>query len=419
MSKVAVVGGGAAGMMAAVSAAESGHTVILLEQNEKLGKKIYITGKGRCNLTNACDTEELFQNFVRNGKFLYSAVYGYDNHAVMQFFEEHGLKMKIERGNRVFPVSDHASDVIRALQQAMRQYGVQVLLNCCVKEILTDETGVVSAVRYESRDGRKKEELCSCDAVVVACGGASYPTTGSDGNGWKLCEKLGHTVTQIRPALVPLTTKEDYIRELQGLSLKNIAFSVHKGKKILYDAFGEMLFTHFGISGPVVLTASSAIPDKYFREDLEFEIDLKPALSEEQLDHRLQKDFLENQNRQFKNSIHKLLPSKMIPVVIKLSGIDEEKKVNSITRAERQNLIRILKHFPGTITGMGDLSEAIVTRGGIKVKEVNPSTMESKIVPGLYLCGEMLDLDAYTGGFNLQIAWSTGHLAGISIPAKS
>lgn len=417
MSKVAVIGGGAAGMMAAVAAAESGHSVILFEQNEKLGKKIYITGKGRCNLTNACDTEELFQNFVRNGKFLYSAVYGYDNQAVMQFFEDHGLKMKIERGNRVFPVSDHASDVIRALSQALRENHVQICLNCPVKEILTDDAGRVSGIRYENRDSHKKNEIFDCDAVVVACGGASYPTTGSDGNGWKLCEKLGHTLTDIRPALVPLTTKEDYIRQLQGLSLKNVTFSVHKGKKILYDAFGEMLFTHFGISGPLVLTASSALPDKYLKEELSFEIDLKPALSEEQLDRRLQKDFLENQNRQFKNSIHKLLPSKLIPVVIKLSGIDEEKKVNSITREERQVLVRVLKHFPGTITGTGTLAEAIITRGGIKVKEVNPSTMESKLVPGLYLCGEMLDLDAYTGGFNLQIAWSTGHLAGISIPA--
>lgn len=414
MSKVAVVGGGAAGMMAAYAAASSGHQVSLFEHNEKLGKKIYITGKGRCNLTNACDVEDFFVNVVRNGKFLYSAIYTFDNQAVMDFFEKQGLRLKVERGNRVFPDSDHSSDVIKALAKALRQTGVKVYLNTDVVELLADG-GRIHGVKYNDPDAKKKESLFLCDAVILAGGGISYPSTGSDGSVWKMCEKLGHTITQIRPALVGMTAKENYIRELQGLSLKNITFSVFKGKKLLYQEFGEMLFTHQGISGPVVLTASSKIQDKHFQELLSFEIDLKAALTEEQLDKRIQRDFSENQNRQFKNAVSKLLPAKLLPVVIRLSGIDPEKKVNSITREERRSLIHVLKHFPGTITGLGNIDEAIITRGGIKVKEVNPSTMESKLIPGLYLCGEMLDVDALTGGFNLQIAWSTGYLAGISV----
>ena len=417
MSRVAVVGGGAAGMMAACAAAENGHQVTIFERNEKLGKKIYITGKGRCNLTNACDTEELFENFIHNGKFLYSAVYAFDNQAVMSFFDQQGLRMKTERGNRVFPQSDHSSDVIKALSAALKKSGVQVNQNRVVTEVLTKE-GRVRGIRHCSADGKSEESSFFCDAVIVACGGSSYPSTGSDGSGFSLCETLGHTLTEIRPALVPMVTREDYIRELQGLSLKNIMFSVKAGKKVLCQEFGELLFTHFGISGPVVLTASSIIPDQYLKQELAFEIDLKPALSEEQLDRRIQRDFSENQNRQFKNAISKLLPAKLIPVVIELSGIDPEKKVNSITKEERKRLLDVLKHFPGTITGTRDLSEAIITRGGIKVKEINPSTMESKLVPGVYICGEMLDVDALTGGFNLQIAWSTGHLAGVSIPKR-
>lgn len=414
MSKVAVIGGGAAGMMAACAAAENGHQVTIFEQNEKLGKKIFITGKGRCNLTNACDVDELFQNFVHNGKFLYSAVYGFDNQAVMDFFDRQGLRMKTERGNRVFPQSDHSSDVIKALTKALEKAGVQVNLHRRVTEILTKD-GQIRGIRHCSAKGPAAESSFFCDAVVVAGGGASYPTTGSDGNAYALVKRLGHTCTDIRPALIPMVTKEEYIKELQGLSLKNITFIVKSGKRVLYEEFGELLFTHFGISGPVVLTASSQIPDKFLKSELSFEIDLKPALTEEQLDKRIQRDFAENLNRQFKNAVSKLLPAKLIPVVIELSEIDPEKKVNSVTKEERANLLRILKHFPGTITGLGDMKEAIITRGGIKVKEVNPSTMESKLVPGLYLCGEMLDVDALTGGFNLQIAWSTGHLAGSSI----
>jgi hypothetical protein len=414
MSKVAIVGGGAAGMMAAYAAATCGHQVDLFEHNEKLGKKIYITGKGRCNLTNACDTTDLFANIMQNPKFMYSAIYTFDNQAVMDFFEQQGLSLKVERGNRVFPVSDHASDVIKAMTGALKKTGVKVHLNADVKKILTKD-GRVSGLLYDNFDTKEKGKSFPCEAVVMACGGVSYPTTGSDGSGYELCEALGHSLTDIRPSLIGMTTKEAYIPALQGLSLKNISFSIRNGKKILYQEFGEMLFTHQGISGPVVLTASGRLKDKYFKEELPFEIDLKAALSEEQLDKRIQRDFAENQNRQFKNAITKLLPAKLLPIVISLSGIDLEKKVNGITKEERQQLIFVLKHFPGTITGLGKIEEAIITRGGIKVKEVNPSTMESKLVPGLYLCGEMLDVDALTGGFNLQIAWSTGYLAGISI----
>ena len=415
MSKTAVVGGGAAGMMAACAAAEAGQQVTLFEHNEKLGKKIYITGKGRCNLTNACPVEELFSAFSRNGKFLYSAVYQFDNQAVMEFFESRGLKLKVERGNRVFPQSDHASDVIRVLSRAMDQVGVRVVLGADVREILTDGTGDgkhVCGLIYD-RAGKKGQRY-DCDAVIMATGGISYPSTGSDGSGFGMLERLGHTVTELRPSLIGMRTRESYITELQGLALKNITFSVKYGKKTLYQEFGELLFTHQGISGPVVLTASSVIPDKYIKEELAFEIDLKPSLPEEKLDKRIQRDFSENQNRQYKNSLGKLLPSKLIPVVIRLSAIDPEKKVNSVTMEERQRLLKVLKHFPGTITGLGDIREAVITRGGVRVKETDPSTMESRLVSGLYICGEMLDLDAVTGGFNLQIAWSTGHLAGVS-----
>ena len=430
MSRTAVVGGGAAGMMAACAAAEAGHQVTLFEHNGKLGKKIYITGKGRCNLTNACQTEELFQAFTRNGKFLYSAVYQFDNQAVMNFFESRGLELKTERGNRVFPKSDHASDVIRVLARTMEQAGVRVILNADVKEILVeDETEEISA--NEQKRGRsaagkhvsglvydtgaEKGRRFLCETVIMATGGISYPATGSDGSGFGMLAELGHRITELRPSLIGMRTKEAYIPELQGLALKNISFCVKAGKKCLYQEFGELLFTHQGISGPVVLTASSVIPDKYLKDELSFEIDLKASLPEEKLDRRIQRDFTENQNRQYKNALGKLLPSRLIPVVIQLSGIDPEKKVNSVTKEERQRLLHVLKHVPGTITGLGDIREAVVTRGGVSVKEVDPSTMESRLVSGLYICGEMLDLDAVTGGFNLQIAWSTGHLAGESI----
>lgn len=417
MSKVAVIGGGAAGMMAACAAAENGHQVTLYERNEKLGKKIYITGKGRCNLTNACDTEELFAAVKRNAKFLYSAIYGFDNQAVMQYFERLGLAIKTERGNRVFPQSDHASDVIRALADELRRKHVKVCLNTKVTQICRNEAGI-SGVIWDCSDTKERQQKTAYDAVIVACGGVSYPTTGSDGSGFELCRELGHTVTELRPSLIGMTTKEGYIPQLQGLSLKNVSLTIKDGKKVLYSDFGEMLFTHQGISGPLVLTTSSCIPDKSLGKELPFWIDLKPALTREQLDKRLQREFSENLNRQFKNAVHGLVPAKMLPVLIELSAIDPEKKVHSVTKEERGHLLELLKAFPGTITGLGRMEEAIITRGGIKVKEVNPSTMESKLVPGLYLCGEMLDVDAVTGGFNLQIAWSTGYLAGSSVSSN-
>ncbi len=411
MSNVAVVGGGAAGMMAACTAALTGHKVTLFEHNEKLGKKLFITGKGRCNLTNACETEDFFGAVSRNSKFLYSAIYQYDSRSVMRFFEEHGLRLKTERGNRVFPASDHSSDVIRTLETVMKKSGVKVILYADVTELLVEE-GRIRGLVYNGK-------RFLCDAVIMATGGKSYPSTGSDGSGWEILKRLGHSCTSLRPALTGMRTREDYILSLQGLSLKNISFTIRAGGKKVFDDFGELLFTHQGISGPVVLTASSRIPDRYFQSDLCFEIDLKPSLNEEQLDRRLQRDFEENLNRQYKNALNHLLPAKLIPVIISLSGIDPEKKVNSVTKEERKKLLMLLKHFPGTVTGLCDWREAIITRGGIRVKEVNPSTMESRIVQGLYLCGEMLDLDAVTGGYNLQIAWSTGHLAGASIPHKA
>lgn len=412
MAEIVVTGGGAAGMMAAARAAACGNHVTLLERNEKLGKKIYITGKGRCNLTNNCETEEFFDHVSRNPKFLYSAVYSFDKDAVRKFFEDQGVPLKVERGNRVFPVSDHASDITGALQKYLQKKRVAVLLNADVEEVITED-GRACGVYYRQKGERGRKRI-DADAVILAAGGCSYPQTGSDGSMFEICRKLGHTVTPLRPSLVPMNTKEEYITQMQGLSLKNVTLTISSGKKKLFQDFGEMMFTHFGITGPLVLTASSLIPDRYFQKELQMSIDLKPALSFDQLDRRIQRDFAENSNRQFKNSLHHLLPARMIPVVIELSGIDPETKVNVVTREKRHDLVRLLKNFPGTIVGLRGYQEAIITRGGVSVKEVDPSTMESRLLPGLYLCGEMLDLDAVTGGFNLQIAWSTGWLAGDS-----
>lgn len=409
MSKVIVIGGGPAGMAAALAAAENGQQVTLLEKNEKLGKKLYITGKGRCNITNACDTEELFSNVPRNAKFLYSAFYACDNFKVMRFFEEHGLRLKTERGNRVFPESDHSSDVIRTLQNAMRDAGVEVRLFTEVKSLLVKDSRVAGVLL------ENKEKL-SGDAVVIATGGFSYQSTGSTGDGYRFAAETGHELVKTTPSLVPFTVKEDYVKEMQGLSLKNVKVLIYQKNRKIYEDFGEMLFTHFGVSGPLLLSASSLVNNQIMQGELQMEIDLKPALTEEQLDKRILRDFDENKNRQFKNCIQKLLPSKMIPVMIKLSGIHPDKKVNEITKEERQNLIRCVKAFPVTLIGLRDFKEAIITRGGVSVKDVNPSTMESKKMEGLYFAGEVLDLDALTGGFNLQIAWSTGYLAGNSIP---
>ena len=399
-------------MMAAYAAAESGHAVTLLEQNEKLGKKLFITGKGRCNLTNASDMEQLFANVVSNRKFLYSAFYSYDNEQVVSFFESHGMPTKTERGNRVFPVSDHSSDVIAALSAALRGQHVEVLLHTKVKRLLLEKREEEKRVTgVELADHTKMH----ADAVIVATGGISYPSTGATGDGYHMAEESGHKMVSPTPALVPMEMKEPWVRDLQGLSLRNVRMSVTRGKKKLYEDFGEMLFTHFGVSGPLVLSASGCIPAKAFDQELSMTIDLKPALDVEQLDHRILREFDEMKNKQFKNSLGHLLPAKMIPVMIALSGIDPDTKVNEISREQRQNLLHLFKNMPLTITGLRDFKEAIITKGGVSVKDINPSTMESKLVQGLYFCGEVLDLDALTGGYNLQIAWSTGHLAGISV----
>lgn len=408
MAKIIIIGGGAAGMFASVFLAEKGHQVHVFEKNEKLGKKLFITGKGRCNVTNDCDPETFFESVVSNPKFLYSAYYGCTSQDVMAFFSSMGVKLKTERGNRVFPVSDHSSDVIRALEQRMRTAGVKVHLHTEVKELLLED-GCAAGIRLA--DGVE----ISGDKVIVACGGFSYQATGSTGDGYRLAKEAGHTVTEILPALVPLEAREAYVSRMQGLALKNVRFTVKDGKKVLYDEFGELLFTHFGISGPLVLTASSKIAKRLKKKELQGYIDVKAALSGEQLDGRILRNFEENRNRQFKNSVGGLFPAKMEPVMLELSGIPLEKKVNEITREERQHFVSLIKEFPLTITGTRDFKEAIITQGGVKTGEIQPGTMESKKVRGLYFIGEVLDLDAVTGGFNLQIAWSTAFAAASSI----
>lgn len=407
MSKVLVVGGGAAGMFAAIYAAYNGNEVHIFEKNEKLGKKLYITGKGRCNITNASDMETLFASVITNSKFLYSSFHNYTNQDVIDFFEMLGVQTKIERGNRVFPVSDHSSDVIVGLTRHLNQLGVQIHLHTSVKKIVGKESFEYLIIE----DGRKVYG----DACIVATGGFSYQTTGSTGDGYRFAKELGHQVTEIMPALVPLEIKEWYAKELQGLSLRNVQASIFDDKKKIYDDFGEMLFTHYGVSGPLMLSASSYIGKKLKEKSLRLVIDLKPALSVEQLDQRVLRDFEENRNKQFKNAIGKLFPTKLIPIMLELSGIDPDKKVNLISKEERQKFVHLIKNFEMTIKGLRDFNEAIITKGGVNVKEINPSTMESKKVSGLYFVGEVLDLDALTGGFNLQIAWSTAYAAGNSI----
>ena len=408
MSKVLIVGGGAAGMFASIFAARNGNEVHVFEKNEKLGKKLFITGKGRCNITNAGDMENLFENVVSNRKFLYSSFYSYTNEDVISFFETLGVPTKIERGNRVFPVSDHSSDVIGALSGEMKRAGVKVHLYTKVSKILT-ENGRFSGLEFV--DGA----CVQGDACVIATGGFSYQTTGSNGDGYRFAEELGHTVTDIYPSLVPLAIEEEFVKELQGLSLKNVEAAIYEGKKKLYQDFGEMLFTHYGVSGPLILSGSSHIAKKAGEKKLKLVIDLKPALTEEQLDQRVLRDFEQNINKQFKNAVTRLFPAKLIPVMIERSKIDPEKKVHDISREERQNFVKLMKHFEMTILGLRGYNEAIITKGGVKVKEVDPGTMESKLVPGVYFAGEVLDLDALTGGYNLQIAWSTAYAAGSSI----
>ena len=409
MAKILIIGGGAAGMAAAAFLGEHGHQVHVFEKNEKLGKKLFITGKGRCNLTNSCDEETFFQSVVSNEKFLYSAFHGFSNEDAIAYFEQLGLPLKEERGGRIFPKSDHSSDVIKALEQRMKELDVKIHLNSLVKEILLQETDEgqkkVTGVLLENG-----QEIVG-DKVIVATGGMSYQATGSTGDGYEFAKQAGHKVTTLRSALVPMETKEEYIPRMQGLSLKNVRFTVKDGKKVLYQDFGELLFTHFGMSGPLVLTASSYLGKKLEKKELQGTIDLKAALTEEQLDARLLREFEAGKNKQFKNVISGMFPSKMFPVILELGKIPSEKKVNEITKAERMEFLRVVKNFPVTITGLRGFLEAIITQGGVKTGEINPKTMESKKAQGLYFIGEVLDLDAVTGGFNLQIAWSTARAA--------
>ena len=407
MSNVIVVGGGAAGMMAAVFAARNGQNVQLLEKNEKLGKKLFITGKGRCNITNAADIEDLFTAVISNPKFLYSGFYSFTNQQVIDFFEELGVKTKIERGERVFPVSDHSSDVIAAFSRELKSLGVSVSLHTEVRELLCEQDKVCGVLLT---NGKKMK----ADAVIVATGGISYPSTGSTGDGYRFAKETGHRVTELLPSLVPMEVRQWYAKELQGLSLRNIEICITDGKKKLYEEFGEMLFTHYGVTGPVILSASSVVGKTLRKKELTLHIDLKPALSEEQLDKRILREFDANHNKQYKNSIDSLFPAKLKPVMIELSEIEPENKVNEITKEERQRLVHLIKDFTMTLTGLRSYNEAIITKGGVSVKEVDPGTMESKKMKGLYFAGEVLDLDAVTGGYNLQIAWSTGYLAGMN-----
>lgn len=407
MKKVIVIGGGAAGMMAACMAAIEGAQVTLLEKNEKTGKKIYITGKGRCNLTNACQREEFLENVITNPKFLYSAFAQLDNQAVMNFFEKAGCRLKTERGDRVFPVSDHSSDVIAALNGELKKNRVQVMLHTEVSELLLEE-GSVKGVLLS--DGKKLH----ADAVIIATGGRSYESTGSTGDGYRFAKQVGHTIKDLRPSLVPFVVKEEWCKKLQGLSLKNVAVTLKKEKKKIYEGFGEMLFTHFGVSGPLILSASSFYTAKYSGQEVLLTIDLKPAMDREQLDKRILRDFEENAGKQFKNALDKLLPAKLIPVMIELSGIDPHKKTSEVTKKERSRLLELFKELKLTVNGCRGYGEAIITGGGVNVKEIDPKTMGSRLVNGLYFAGEVMDVDALTGGFNLQIAWSTGALAGKS-----
>lgn len=403
---VLVIGGGAAGMMAAIHAGELSHNVTLIEKNEKLGKKIYITGKGRCNVTNNADIDTILKNINRNPKFMYSAIYGFDNSRLYSFIEENGCPLKVERGERVFPVSDHASDIIKALSKALKDRRVNIKLNTPVKELIIEDGAVKGVILA---DGTREY----ADKVIVTTGGLSYPTTGSTGDGYKMAESAGHTVVPTRPGLVPLVTGETWVPKLQGLSLRNVELKLYAEDKCVYKDQGEMLFTHYGISGPLVLSAS-AYYDKESRKNknVSVSIDLKPALDEDALDKRILRDFEKFNNKQFKNALDELLPSKLIPIIVELSDIDPYKAVNVVTKEERKRLVQLLKHLTMTVIGAGNYNEAIITIGGINVKEINASTMESKLVKNLYFAGEVLDVDAMTGGFNLQIAWSTGYLAG-------
>lgn len=410
MSRILIIGAGAAGSMAAILAAKNGHEVTVFEKNAKTGKKIYITGKGRCNITNAVENTELIKNTIRNPKFMYSAFSAFSSENVINFFENMGCPVKVERGNRAFPVSDHSSDVIKALDKAMENAGVKVRYNTPVESLVISETeSEISGIKL--RDGK----IVEGDKVIIATGGLSYQSTGSTGDGYEFGKQAGHTIKDLRPSLVALEIKEKFIKELQGLSLKNVKVSVKNGKKIIFDELGEMLFTRDGVSGPLILSASSIAGDLFYKEGGSLSIDLKPALSEEELDARLLRDFTEFKAKALKNAFDKLLPKSLIPVFLGRTGIDIEKKAGGLTKQERSVIINLIKHFTLEVTGLKGYEEAVITKGGVAVNEINPKTMESKKIKGLYFAGEVLDVDALTGGFNLQIAWSTGYVAGSSV----
>lgn len=418
--KVAVIGGGPAGMMAAISASKKGNEVYLIEKKGRLGKKLLITGKGRCNITSSLDIKDFIQNIPGNGKFLYSAFDNYTNNDIINFLKEHGVGVKEERGNRIFPVSDKSMDVLNAFEKELKKKNVKIKLNTRVVGIDT-ENGRVESLTYENENDQLKK--LTADKIILATGGKTYSSTGSTGDGYEIAQKLGHTVTKIRPSLVPLTATGKSLnicKDLQGLSLKNVGIKLIDStkNKVIYEDFGEMLFTHFGVSGPTILSASAHllryknIDELLKNNKINLVIDFKPALQIEKLDARIQRDFAEEKNKEYKNSLNNLLPQKLINTIVELSQINPNKQVNEVTREERINLAKLLKNFTITISGFRPIEEGIVTSGGISIKEINPKTMESKIVEGLYFAGEVIDVDAYTGGFNLQIAYSTGYTAG-------
>ena len=408
MKKVVIIGAGPAGMTAAYSASQNGIDVVLVEKNERVGRKLLITGKGRCNITNNCEVEELIANVNTNGKFLYSAFYTFTNDAVMEMFESLGVRLKTERGNRVFPESDRAMDVVDAMARLIKRKNIKLVTGKTVKDIKENNGKVESVVLSDGKE-------IKADAVIIATGGASYQRTGSTGDGYRLAEKLGHKITPLKPSLIGLEIQEDFVYKLKGLSLRNVAINVYgKKNKKIYDDFGEMEFTDYGVDGPIIKSASCIMRD-LSKESYKISLDLKPALDHEKLDKRVQRDFQKYINKRFENSLSDLLPSKMIPVVVELSGIDPATPVNSITKEERRNLVKTIKNIEMHVKRYRPMEEAIVTSGGVKTSEINSSTMESKLVEGLYFAGEVIDVDAYTGGFNLQIAFSTGYLAGMSI----
>ena len=415
--KVVIIGGGPAGMLSAISAGTNKNDVTILEKMNMLGRKLLITGKGRCNITSSIPIDEFIKNVPGNGKFLYSCLNNFTNEDILNILKEEGLQTKVERGNRVFPITDKSQDVLQALLNRLKKLKVKIEVGANVKEILTEQD-IVNGVKYIQGG---KEKVIKADKVILATGGKSYSATGSTGDGYELAKKVGHTVTEIKPSLVPISTKGkdlEICRRMQGLSLKNVAIKIKdaKNNKIIYEDFGEMIFTHFGVSGPVILSGSAHLL-RYKNEDIrqgniKLIIDLKPALDVQKLDDRILRDFSLEKNKILKNSLDNLLPQKMISTVIELSGIDQNKKVNEITREERVRLVQLLKNFEITLHDFRPIEEAIITAGGISIKEINPKTMESKLIKGLYFAGEIIDVDAYTGGFNLQIAYSTGYTAG-------